>query len=583
MIGIKTENYSKMIGTAFRKNAVSKIISAESGTIATVIDSIIISKYLGLDAMGSYGIAIPVVYLVIAFSKLLSDGGARQCGLSIGQGDKKKSDAFFTTTILYAVFLSILLMSVILFAPNLVAKILGANGNANAYLDGATEFLRGYAFGIPGHILLLSFIPFAQLDGKLSYVSFAGYTMAIVDVILDLANVYIFHYGLFGMALATSISEYVGAIILLISLLNKDCEFKFSLRSFKPKYIFLIRWSGVPGFFSYFFTSIRSIVSNYVIAAFLPLYILPIFSGISSLMNLFYPIGKGIGSTVMVMSSVFYGEEDTKILKQIYKTSNIYTIAINFVLTILIIAFAPYLLQIFLTVSTQEMLIATHGARLMALSLIPFSIHTIFRSYMQGIGRIFQTTLFLGIYECVISTLCAYTLSSCYSVEGFWVSFIIREIITLLLALIFIVVLNMANGNKLPLKDAGLMVYDGFNIKENEIFELSVYSNDELQELNNKLDIFLLAFSSTDNKVKMIKECFENATISVFNRKFEASDVPELRVRIYKKLDTWNLRFRDNGERFDPTQQADTFSNFNSSYIRLLNQNVMFMQLKDDC
>ncbi len=568
------QNNSKMLSYNFRKNTVSKIISAESGTIATVIDSIVISKFLGLDAMGAYGIAVPVVYFIIALAKLFSDGGARQCGISIGKADRKRSNSVYSTSIISAMLMAVAIMIIILTAPKWVARLLGANGSAVCYLNGAAEFLRGYAWGIPGHILLLTLIPFAQLDGKISSVSVAGYSMAAVDVLLDFANVFVFRYGLFGMALATSISEYIGAIILCIALSRKNSEFHFSLRLFDPRLIIKLRWSGIPGFFSYFYTTVRSVVANYTIAAFLPIWLLPIYSGVSSLMNLFYPIGKGIGSTVMVFSSLFYGEEDKNSLKQILSNSNIFSIISNLLLTLIIIAFAPYLLRIFLTLPAEEMVLATHGARLMALSLVPFSLHTVFRSYMQGIGRIIHTILFLGIYECIISTAAVYVLSKFYGVEGFWISFIAREILALMLAFGFALILRGKSKNKHSVNGFDFLIFDKFGINENESFEGSVYNISELNEFANSAENVLC---TADNNVKDLTTYINSVGNSVFSRTFPLKQIPELRIRIYKKDGMWTLHFRDNGDQFAPTKQ-EAFDGFNTKYIRSMNQNVLIMQ-----
>lgn len=569
------QNYSKMLSYNFHKNTVSKIISAESGTIATVIDSIIISKFLGLDAMGAYGIAVPAVYLIIAISKLFSDGGARQCGISMGKADRKHSNSVYSTSIISAILMAFAIMIIILIAPEWVARLLGANGAAECYLNGAADFLRGYALGIPGYVLLLNLIPFAQLDGKISSVSVAGYSMAVVDVLLDLANVFVFRYGLFGMALATSVSEYVGVIILCIALFRKNSEFHFSLRLFDPRLIFRLRWDGTPGFFSYFYTTVRSVVSNYTIATFLPIWILPIYSGVSSLMNLFYPIGKGIGSTVMVFSSLFYGEKDKTSLKQILSLSSIYSAVINLALTVILIAFAPYLLRIFLTLPAEEMALAVHGARLMALSLIPFSLHTIFRSYMQGIGRIVHTILFLGIYECIISTVSVYALSAFYEVEGFWVSFIVREILALMLAFVFVLIINKSKRNQLSARNLDFLIFDKFDINENESFEGSVYQTSELNEFIKSVETAL--HTAEDSNIKNLTMCINDIGNSVFSRKFPSKQVPELRIRIYNNDGRWILHFRDNSDRFDPTEQG-AFDGFNAKYIRSMNQNVLTLR-----
>lgn len=570
---IKPDN-SKMINRSFLRNAVSKIISAESGTIATVIDSIIISKYLGADAMGSYGIAMPMLYFTIAVAKLTSDGGARQCGVSIGKGDRKQTDSFFSTTIILALVLSVFFMLLFLFAPGPVSKLLGAKGAAEGYLAGASEFLKGFAWGIPFYVLGLTLIPFAQLEGKISVVSIAGYSVAATDVVLDFANVYIFRQGLWGMAFATSISQFVGAMIMCIALFGRNSEFKFSVEYFDEKKIKKLVRDGIPGFLSYFFTSVRSIVANHAIAAFLPIWILPINSGVSSLMNLFYPVGKGIGSTVMVFSSVFYGEEDTNGLKVILRISNIFTVAVNFVLMVVLIVFAPFLLGIFLSLSPEEMSMGYVGVRIMALSLVPFAIHTVYRSYMQGIGRIFSTTLFLAIYEIVISGMCVYALTAAFSVTGFWNSFLVREILTVGLILLFIMVISHINKKGLPITAPYLLIYDGFGIDEEKRLEASLHKFSEIDGFLEKTKTITYGDERSEN----IISCIHSMGNLVFNNKFPKKETPELRIRLYLKNGKWILHFRDNGNRLDPTNQEDiSYAGSSVKYIRSLNENALIL------
>lgn len=405
-------NISKMLLQAFRKNVISKVVSSESALIASVIDSIMISKCLGVDAMGSYGIAMPVVFIANAVAKLIADGATRQCGVSIGKGDRKQSDRIFSTSIFTSLFLAAALMVMFLAIPELSAKLLGADGSAEVYLAGAAAYLRGYAWGIPAYVLLLVLIPFVQLEGKMVWVTVACYSMAASDVLFDILNVYVFHGGLWGMALASSLSECVGFLVLCIPFLRKDNEFHLSTADYSPRLILPLCRDGSPGFFSQFFSSVRSAVTNHAIAAFLPIGVLPLYSGISSLMNVFYPVGKGIGNTTMVLSSVFHGEEDTEGLKNTLHLSVRYSVLFHLPITLLIVVFAPLLLRLFLTVSPEEMTIAAFGVRLIAFSLIPFSIQVVYRYYLQGIGKIVQATVFLAVYECLIATASVYLLSA---------------------------------------------------------------------------------------------------------------------------------------------------------------------------
>lgn len=82
---------------------------------------------------------------------------------------------------------------------------------------------------------------------------------------------------------------------------------------------------------------------------------------------------------------------------------------------------------------------------------------------------------------------------------------------------------------------------------------------------------------TADDSIKTLTVYINNIGNSVFSRQFPSKQIPELRIRIYKKDGMWELHFRDNGDRFDPTEQ-ETFDGFNAKYIRSMNQNVLTLQ-----
>lgn len=568
-----------MLLQAFRKNVISKVVSSESALIASVIDSIMISKCLGVDAMGSYGIAMPVVFIANAVAKLIADGATRQCGVSIGKGDRKQSDRIFSTSIFTSLFLAAVLMAMFLAIPELSAKLLGADGSAEVYLAGAAAYLRGYAWGIPAYVLLLVLIPFVQLEGKMVWVTVACYSMAASDVLFDILNVYVFHGGLWGMALATSLSECVGFLVLCIPFLRKDNEFHLSTADYSPRLILPLCRDGSPGFFSQFFSSVRSAVTNHAIAAFLPIGVLPLYSGISSLMNVFYPVGKGIGNTTMVLSSVFHGEEDTEGLKNTLHLSVRYSVLFHLPITLLIVVFAPLLLRLFLTVSPEEMTIAAFGVRLIAFSLIPFSIQVVYRYYLQGIGKIVQATVFLAVYECLIATASVYLLSAGFGLNGFWLSFTVREALALVVCILYILFVNRISEKKQTLSDAVLLIPDQFGIARDESLASSLYQSNDIAVFTEKARHMIQTVGCDADKLTSYVQHYSN---DVFLREFPSSNTPEVRIRIYRKAGKWIVHFRDNGIKYDPTEQVvSVLPDCVVKYIRSLGHNVLIIQFPD--
>ena len=568
-----TAPISALLRRIFRKNMNSKIISAESALIASIVDSIVISKCLGLDAMGSYGLAMPVVFIANALGKLISDGATRQCGLSIGHGDAKDSRRIFSTGVLCSVLLSLALTILFLAVPESLAVLLGADGSAGGYLAGTAAYLRGYAWGIPAYVLLLAMIPFVQLEGKMAIVSAAGYSMAAADIVFDLLNAYVFHGGLWGMAFATSLSEIIGLGVLLIGFL-RGSEFRFSFADVRLRMLLPLLRDGSPGFFSQFFTSVRSAAVNNAIVAYLPIEILPLFSGISSLMNVLYPVGKGIGNTAMLLASVFYGEEDSDSLWKVLRLAVRASVIMNLALTVVVELFAPLLLRLFLTVTDAELALAAAGLRVIVLSLIPCSVQTAYRNYVQGIGRIVQTTVIIAVYECVISVFSVSLLAEYFSVGGFWVSFIAKEVLALVFDLVMVLVLNRIGRGAHSLRTAILQIRDNFGIAEEDSLTASLFTEADAAAFADSAEALLCDRADVSCAPRLAGAIRERA-VDVFGQEFPAREKPEILIRVYRRGTDWTVRFRDNGIRADGTETD--YAADRAFRIRSLRQNVLVL------
>lgn len=69
--GMYSGRYLNMINELFRKMAVAQIFPALSGTVCMLIDSIIIGRLLGVDSMSAYGLALPLLTLLIALGTMI--------------------------------------------------------------------------------------------------------------------------------------------------------------------------------------------------------------------------------------------------------------------------------------------------------------------------------------------------------------------------------------------------------------------------------------------------------------------------------------------------------------------------------
>ena len=95
-----------MIKKLFRQMLVTQIVSSMTVTLCMLIDSIMIGRFLGVDAMSAYGLASPLLLVFAAFGSLISSGVQVMCGKTVGAGDREATDACYTVSVLLAAGIS---------------------------------------------------------------------------------------------------------------------------------------------------------------------------------------------------------------------------------------------------------------------------------------------------------------------------------------------------------------------------------------------------------------------------------------------------------------------------------------------
>lgn len=104
------------IGTLYRKYLVNAFGSALITSIYGLVDMIMVGQYHGSDGSAAMAVISPVRNIVYSFGLLAGIGGSVLYAVACGaDGDKKRADGYFTTSVIYGGIISAVLW-VLLFA-----------------------------------------------------------------------------------------------------------------------------------------------------------------------------------------------------------------------------------------------------------------------------------------------------------------------------------------------------------------------------------------------------------------------------------------------------------------------------------
>ena len=213
-------------------------------------DVAVVGKFAGAIALGAVGSTSILVTLFTGILLGLASGVNALTALHIGSKDDEGLKRTVHTAVIICLAGGILITVFgILFSHNILALM----NTKDELIDGAVLYLRIYLLGMPA-LGLYNFgnaVLSAAGDTKrpLYYLAFAG----VVNVILNLFFVIVCHLGVAGVALASMISQFISAFLILRALLTgkeKYCLRLSEIRFDKRKAVGILQ-IGIPSAFQY--------------------------------------------------------------------------------------------------------------------------------------------------------------------------------------------------------------------------------------------------------------------------------------------------------------------------------------------
>ncbi len=182
----------------------------------SLADSIIVGRTLGQNALAAVGSTAAVVMVYVAIANGLAIGCSVVISQLFGSGDIRKMKTAFNTSFMTFVGLSILFLAVGLSTCNAIIHLTGIPADI---VPDAKSYYYIYAAGFPGLFFYnISNSGFNAL-GKSRMPLLFLLISSVLNIGLDLLFILQFHWGVAGAAFATTISQYLAAIISFISLL----------------------------------------------------------------------------------------------------------------------------------------------------------------------------------------------------------------------------------------------------------------------------------------------------------------------------------------------------------------------------
>ncbi|MBQ3355680.1 MAG: MATE family efflux transporter [Oscillospiraceae bacterium] len=541
-----------MIRKIFKQMLVAQILSAMTVMLCMLVDSLMIGRFLGVDSMTAYGLASPVLLIFAAFGSMLSAGVQVVSGKTMGSGDREATNACFSASVVISVVISLVGMLLVLIFINPICKLLGAGQPTpdNTVFTLTRGYLRGFIVGAPAFILAQISVPFLQISGNRGRLTGAVIVMTISDILFDVLNVFVFKGGTLGMGLASSFSYVLAIVIGGSYFLKKDCMFKFRLRSVKPPLCGTLLRAGIPTVINQLSLVLLVFALNKILLEVGQNAAVAAYSVISTVGNICYCFGSGVASVALLLSSIFYSDEDKTSLRQLMKAMCRFSVVLVLGVTAAVLLAAPVLVWLFLRDDPGAGAMATTGLRLFSLSLLPCALNTCLKNYYQGVERTRFTEAISVMQNFTFTVLFAYLLSRFLKTTGVWLGFVCGETLTLL---VIAVVVWIREKKIVFSADAFCFLPKNFGVPESDCLELSIKNMEEATAASQQSSAFCVNHGDNPRKAMLISLCVEEMVGNIILHGFTKDNREHsVELRILFKDQTRVIRIRDNCVNFDP-------------------------------
>lgn len=536
-----------VVKTVYRSFVFVSILSALTATAGMLIDNIIVGQFLGSDALGAMGIISPISLIFSAFSNICSGGGAARASQAIGKGDREQVCNIFTITLLF-VFVSggILTIGGLLFAPQ-IATLLGAKEALHGL---ATDYLRGFFLSAIPTILMTALMGYIKIDGSPNLPVASVLVMSVGDVVLDLLMVLVFHMGMFGMALATTLSY---CLAVGVGCLHFKKKYN-TLKLIKPKR-FLCEFvkvviTGAPTAISRICDTIKTMVLNNMLVVVVGVGAVTALNVRSQVNNIVGSLILGVGQAVIPIAGMFYGEEDRTALRDTLKSTLRIGIIVSVAAAVGLCIFPKAFPMLLGIKDSDTMLMAVQAIILFALSMPFLAVNTILKNFYQSTEKPGIATVVCFLQSLIYTTLAAVILVTPFGSMGVWAAFLLGEVLTLITIIVWIA----CKQKKLPVSlDDYMMLKDTLGTSSRDRLELSI-GNDmaEVMEISSKIYKFANGRQIDDHAINQLSLCIEEMAGNIVKHAFKPGEEKWFDMVIVDKEDSLLIQMRDTGNMFDP-------------------------------
>ena len=209
---------TEKVGRQMLQYIIPSIVSNLVNASYNLVDQVVIGNAVGMLGIAATNVAFPLTPIGAAVAYLLGTGGAANFSLKLGEGDKDAANSYACNTLSLLTITGVAIAAVVLI---FLKPLVHAFGSTQTVEPLARTYMTIVAIGVPFGIFTTGANAFIRADGSPRYAMWCTMAGAVFNVVGDPIAVFVFKWGIAGVAWATTMSQILTAALSVFYFLKK--------------------------------------------------------------------------------------------------------------------------------------------------------------------------------------------------------------------------------------------------------------------------------------------------------------------------------------------------------------------------
>lgn len=364
-----------------------------------MVDSIVVGKFVNADALAAVGATGSVIFLIFGLTFGLSAGISIVISQYFGAKDYENVQKGFATATYIVIGASIIMGTVGFLSSRWLLELLHTPASIIAKSDLYMKITYAGILGVACYNGMAAVL--RALGDSITPLIFL-IVASLLNVVLDLLFVVLFHWGVAGVAIATIISQWVSAIGCIIYAIAKVKLLRMPMKEFKPDRVIFRKCIrlGIPVALQNSFVSISMMALQGVINSFNET-IIAAATVANRIEQLVLQPGMSIGAAVASFTGQNVGAGNISRVKKGMRSATVIIIIFSLIMLPTLYFGGQYLMMLF--TKKEDIAVVTYGVQGIRITSFFYTfVGMIFitRNFLSGSGDI-HIPMIMGFTEVV--------------------------------------------------------------------------------------------------------------------------------------------------------------------------------------